>query len=148
MAIKVGINGYGRIGRNVLRALYESKRAGEIQVVAINDLGDPETNAHLTRFDTAHGRFPGEVRVEGDSIVVNGDRIRVLAERDPAKLPWGQLGGVDFVLESTGLFASKEKASKQYRRRRQEGRDIGAGRGRRSTRRSSSASTIRLCAAT
>jgi glyceraldehyde 3-phosphate dehydrogenase len=111
MAIKVGINGYGRIGRNVLRALYESKRAGEIQIVAINDLGDAETNAHLTRFDTAHGRFPGEVRVEGDSMVVNGDRIRVLAERDPAKLPWGQLG-VDFVLESTGLFASKEKASK------------------------------------
>jgi glyceraldehyde 3-phosphate dehydrogenase len=111
MAIKVGINGYGRIGRNVLRALYEGKRRGEIQIVAINDLGDAKTNAHLTRFDTAHGRFPGEVVVDGDSMVVNGDRIRVLAERDPAKLPWGELG-VDIVLESTGFFASKDKASK------------------------------------
>jgi glyceraldehyde 3-phosphate dehydrogenase len=111
MAIKVGINGYGRIGRNVLRALYESKRTGEIQIVAVNDLGDANTNAHLTRFDTAHGRFPGEVKVDGDSIVVNGDRIRVLAERDPARLPWGQLG-VEFVLECTGLFASKDKAAK------------------------------------
>ena len=110
MAIKVGINGYGRIGRNVLRALYESGRNKEIQVVAINDLGDAETNAHLTRYDTAHGRFPGEVRVDGDSMVVNGDRIRVLAQRDPAKLPWGELG-VDFVLECTGLFTSKAKAS-------------------------------------
>jgi glyceraldehyde 3-phosphate dehydrogenase len=111
MAIKVGINGYGRIGRNVLRALYEGKRNGEIQIVAINDLGDAATNAHLTRFDTAHGRFPGEVSVDGDSMVVNGDRIRVLAERDPAKLPWGQLGA-DYVLECTGLFATKEKATK------------------------------------
>jgi len=111
MPIKVGINGYGRIGRNVLRALYEGKRTGDIQVVAINDLGDAATNAHLTQYDTAHGRFPGEVRVEGDSIVVNGDRIKVLAERDPAKLPWGSLG-VDIVLECTGLFATKEKASK------------------------------------
>ncbi len=111
MAIKVGINGYGRIGRNVLRALYESKRNGEIQIVAINDLGDAKTNAHLTRHDTAHGPFPGKVAVEGDYMVVNGDRIRVLAERDPSKLPWGQLGA-EFVLESTGLFASKEKASK------------------------------------
>ena len=110
MAIKVGINGYGRIGRNVLRALYESKRNGEIQVVAINDLGDAATNAHLTRFDTAHGRFPGEVHVDGDSMVVNGDRIRVLAQRDPAKLPWGELG-VDYVLECTGLFTSKAKAA-------------------------------------
>ena len=111
MAIKIGINGYGRIGRNVLRALYEGKRTGELQIVAINDLGDAATNAHLTQYDTAHGRFPGEVKVEGDSIVVNGDRIKVLAERDPAKLPWGALG-VDIVLECTGLFASKEKASK------------------------------------
>ena len=110
MAIKVGINGYGRIGRNVLRALYESGRNKEIQVVAINDLGDAETNAHLTRYDTAHGRFPGEVKVDGDSMVVDGDRIRVLAQRDPAKLPWGELG-VDFVLECTGLFTSKAKAS-------------------------------------
>src|SRR3984957_3759973 len=109
MAIKVGINGYGRIGRNVLRALYESGRTNEIQIVALNDLGDANTNAHLTRYDTAHGKFPGTVSVDGDSMVVNGDRIRVLAERDPAKLPWGQLG-VDTVLECTGLFTSKAKA--------------------------------------
>jgi len=110
MAIKVGINGYGRIGRNVLRALYEAKRTGEIQIVALNDLGDAKTNAHLTRYDTAHGRFDGEVKVDGDYMVVNGDRIRVLAERDPAKLPWGDLG-VEYVFESTGLFTSKAKAS-------------------------------------
>ncbi len=109
MAIKVGINGYGRIGRNVLRALYESRRQKDIQIVALNDLGDAKTNAHLTRYDTAHGKFPGEVAVDGDSMVVNGDRIKVLAERDPAKLPWGQLG-VEFVLECTGLFTSKAKA--------------------------------------
>jgi glyceraldehyde 3-phosphate dehydrogenase len=109
MAIKVGINGYGRIGRNVLRALYEGKRTGEVQIVALNDLGDAKTNAHLTQYDTVHGRFPGEVKVDGDSMVVNGDRIRVLAERDPAKLPWGSLG-VDYVLECTGLFTSKAKA--------------------------------------
>jgi len=109
MAIKVGINGYGRIGRNVLRALYESGRTNEIQIMAINDLGDAATNAHLTRYDTAHGKFPGTVEVDGDSMVVNGDRIRVLAERDPAKLPWGTLG-VDTVLECTGLFTSKAKA--------------------------------------
>jgi glyceraldehyde 3-phosphate dehydrogenase len=108
--IKVGINGYGRIGRNILRALYESKRNGEIQIVAINDLGDAQTNAHLTRYDTAHGKFPGEVKVDADAMVVNGDRIRVLAERDPAKLPWGGLG-VEFVLECTGLFSSRVKAS-------------------------------------
>ena len=109
MAIKVGINGYGRIGRNVLRALYEGGRTGELRIVALNDLGDPKTNAHLTRYDTAHGRFPGEVQVDGDCMVVNGDRVRVLAERDPAKLPWGELG-VEFVLECTGLFTSKAKA--------------------------------------
>jgi len=109
MAIRVGINGYGRIGRNVMRALYEAKRTGDIRIVALNDLGDPRTNAHLTRYDTVHGRFPGEVRVDGDSMVVNGDRVRVLAERDPAKLPWGDLG-VEYVLECTGLFTSKAKA--------------------------------------
>src|SRR5579863_7871974 len=109
MAIKVGINGYGRIGRNVLRALYEGKRTGELQIVALNDLGDPKTNAHLTRYDTVHGRFGGEIQVDGDSMVVNGDRVRVLAERDPAKLPWGELG-VEYVLECTGLFTSKAKA--------------------------------------
>jgi glyceraldehyde 3-phosphate dehydrogenase len=110
MSIKVGINGYGRIGRNILRAVYESGRQKEIQIVAINDLGDAQTNAYLTRNDTVHGRFRGDVAVDGDSMVVNGDRIKVLAERDPAKLPWGQLG-VDIVLECTGLFTSKAKAS-------------------------------------
>ncbi len=110
MAIKVGINGYGRIGRNVLRALYESKLGGEIKIVAINDLGDANTNAHLTRYDTAHGRFNAEVHVDGDAMVVNGDRIRVVAQRDPAKLPWRELG-VDVVLECTGLFTSKAKAA-------------------------------------
>ena len=110
MTIKIGINGYGRIGRNILRALYEGGRRGELEIVAVNDLGDAKTNAHLTRRDTAHGPFPGTVQVDGDSMVVNGDRIRVLAERDPAKLPWGELG-VDIVMESTGFFASKEKAS-------------------------------------
>jgi glyceraldehyde 3-phosphate dehydrogenase len=110
MAITVGINGYGRIGRNVLRALYEGKLKHEIKIVALNDLGDANTNAHLTRFDTVHGRFPGDVHVDGDSMVVNGDRIRVVAQRDPSKLPWGELG-IDFVLECTGLFTSKAKAS-------------------------------------
>src|SRR5579883_2599932 len=110
MKIKVGINGYGRIGRNILRALYEGRHREQLQIVAINDLGDANTNAHLTRFDTVHGRFRGEVRVDGDSMVVDGDRIRVVAQRDPSKLPWGELG-VDVVLECTGLFTSKAKAS-------------------------------------
>ena len=110
MTIKVGINGYGRIGRNILRATYESGRMDEIRVVAINDLGDANTNAHLTQYDTAHGKFPGKVSVDGDYMIVNGDKIRVLSERDPAKLPWGELG-VDVVHESTGFFTSKEKAS-------------------------------------
>jgi glyceraldehyde 3-phosphate dehydrogenase len=109
MSIKVGINGYGRIGRNILRALYEANRQQEIQIVALNDLGDAQTNAYLTRHDTVHGPFRGEVKVDGDAMVVNGDRIRVLAERDPTKLPWGQLG-VEFVFECTGLFTSKAKA--------------------------------------
>src|SRR5215467_4302573 len=109
MTIRVGINGYGRIGRNVLRALYEGKRTGELKIVALNDLCDPKTNAHLTRFDTVHGRFDGEVKVDGEHLVVNGDRIRVFAERDPAKLPWGD-SGVEYVLECTGLFTSKAKA--------------------------------------
>ncbi|MGB9429385.1 MAG: type I glyceraldehyde-3-phosphate dehydrogenase [Gammaproteobacteria bacterium] len=110
MAIKVGINGYGRIGRNTLRALYESKRTNEIKIVAINDLGDAATNAHLTKHDTAHGKFPGTVSVDGDYMVVNGDKIRVFAERDPARIPWAS-AGVELVVESTGLFASKAKAS-------------------------------------
>jgi glyceraldehyde 3-phosphate dehydrogenase len=111
MTLKVGINGYGRIGRNVLRALYEGGKRGELQIVAINDLGDAKINAHLTRHDTVHGPFRGEVKVDGDSLLVNGDRIKVLSERDPAKLPWGSLG-VDTVLECTGLFTSKAKAGK------------------------------------
>jgi glyceraldehyde 3-phosphate dehydrogenase len=110
MSLKAGINGYGRIGRNVLRALYESGKRSELQIVAINDLGDAKINAHLTRYDTAHGPFPGEVAVDGSALLVNGDRIQVLSERDPAKLPWGSLG-VDIVLECTGLFTSKAKAS-------------------------------------
>ncbi|MFC4764027.1 type I glyceraldehyde-3-phosphate dehydrogenase [Dyella koreensis] len=110
MAIKVAINGYGRIGRNVLRALYESGRTNEFQIVAVNDLGDAETNAHLTQYDTAHGKFPGTVSVDGGDLIVNGDRIKVCAERDPSKLPWKDLG-VDVVLECTGFFTSKAKAS-------------------------------------
>jgi len=110
MSIKVAINGYGRIGRNVLRALYEYNRVADIQIVAINDLGDPETNAHLTKYDTAHGPFDAEVKVDGDTMLVNGGPIKVLAERDPSKLPWGDMG-VDVVMECTGIFNSKEKAS-------------------------------------
>jgi len=110
MTVRVAINGYGRIGRNILRSHYESGKSHDLQVVAINDLGPAETNAHLTRYDTTHGKFPGEVQVDGDHMVVNGDRIKVFAQRDPAQIPWGSLG-VDVVLESTGFFTSKEKAS-------------------------------------
>src|SRR6201747_265507 len=110
MTINVAINGYGRIGRNILRAHYEGGKKHDIAIVAVNDLGSPETNAHLTRYDTAHGKFPGTVAVEGDAMVVNGDRIQVLAQRDPAKLPWGDLG-VDVVLESTGFFTARDKAA-------------------------------------
>ena len=110
MAIRVAINGYGRIGRNVLRALYESKRNKEIEIVAINDLGNAETNAHLTQYDTVHGRFGGTVSVDGEYMIVNGDKIRVVSNRDPAQLPWKDLG-VDVVHECTGFFTSKEKAS-------------------------------------
>ena len=109
MAIKIAINGYGRIGRNTLRALYEAGRK-DIQIVAINDLGNAETNAHLTRHDTVHGKFKGEVVVDNDTMVVNGDKIKVCAERDPSKLPWKALG-VDVVLECTGVFRTKEKCS-------------------------------------
>jgi len=111
MAIKIGINGYGRIGRNIVRAIHESGRTGEFDVVALNDLGDAKTNAHLTRRDTAHGNFPGTVEVDGDDILVNGDRIKVFAERDPAKLPWGELG-VEVVFECTGFFRTRETAGK------------------------------------
>ncbi len=110
MTIKVAINGYGRIGRNILRAHYESGKKNDIQIVAINDLGNAESNAHLTRYDTAHGKFPGTVVVEGDNMIVNGDKIRVFAQRNPADIPWGELG-VDVVLECTGFFTTKEKAS-------------------------------------
>ncbi|MGZ8190588.1 MAG: type I glyceraldehyde-3-phosphate dehydrogenase [Methylococcaceae bacterium] len=110
MAIKVAINGYGRIGRNIVRALYESGRTNEIQIVAINDLGDSNTNAHLTQYDSVHGKFPFEVTVDGDYIVINGDKIRVFSERDPSKLPWADLG-IDVVHECTGFFTSKAKAS-------------------------------------
>ncbi len=110
MTTRVAINGYGRIGRNVLRAHYEGGKKHPIEIVAINDLGDAGINAHLTQYDTAHGRFNAEVSVEGDHMIINGDRIKVLAERDPAQLPWKELN-VDVVLECTGFFASKEKAS-------------------------------------
>ena len=109
MAIKVAINGYGRIGRNILRAHYEGGKKHDIQIVAINDLGNAQTNAHLTKYDTAHGKFPGTVTVEGEYMIVNGDRIRVCAKRNPAELPWKEMG-VDVVLECTGFFTSKEKA--------------------------------------
>src|SRR5437870_2444715 len=109
MTVKVAINGYGRIGRNILRAHYEGGKKHAIEIVAVNDLGPVETNAHLTRYDTAHGKFPGTVAVDGDSLVVNGDRINVFAQRDPAQLPWASLG-VDVVLECTGFFTTKEKA--------------------------------------
>lgn len=109
MAVKIAINGYGRIGRNILRAIHELGRSDEFDVVAINDLGDAETNAHLTQYDTAHGRFPGEVVVDGEYLVINGDRLKVFAERDPSKLPWAELG-IDVVLECTGLFKNREKA--------------------------------------
>jgi glyceraldehyde 3-phosphate dehydrogenase len=110
MPIKVAINGYGRIGRNIVRALYESGRTNEIQIVAINDLGDSNTNAHLTQYDSVHGKFPFEVNVDGDYIVINGDKIRVFSERDPSKLPWADLG-IEVVHECTGFFTSKAKAS-------------------------------------
>ncbi|MBT6192862.1 MAG: type I glyceraldehyde-3-phosphate dehydrogenase [Proteobacteria bacterium] len=109
MAVRVGINGYGRIGRNVLRALFESKRQSEIEIVAINDLGNAETNAHLTKYDSAHGKFPGTVVVENGNMIVNGHAIQVLSERNPENLPWKKLN-IDVVLECTGFFASKEKA--------------------------------------
>ena len=110
MPIRVAINGYGRIGRNILRAHYEGGKKHDLQIVAVNDLGDAKTNAHLTKYDTAHGRFPGTVEVDGENLVVNGDKIRVCAQKNPAELPWKDLG-VDVVLECTGLFTSKAKCS-------------------------------------
>jgi len=111
MTIKVAINGYGRIGRNILRAHYEGGKKHDIQIVAINDLGDAKINAHLTQYDTAHGKFPGTVTVDGDHIVVNGDKIKVIAERDPSKIKWAELG-IDVVLECTGFFTTKTDAGK------------------------------------
>ena len=110
MALRIGINGYGRIGRNILRAVYEANRTGEVQIVAVNDLGSPETNAHLTQYDSVHGKFPFPVNVDDGDMLIGDDRVKVLAERDPSKLPWGDLG-VDVVLECTGFFASREKAA-------------------------------------
>jgi len=110
MSIRIAINGYGRIGRNILRAIVEANLQSQFDVVAINDLGDAQTNAHLTQYDTVHGRFNGTVSVDGDSLIVNADRFRVFAERDPANLPWKELD-VDVVLECTGHFRSRDKAS-------------------------------------
>jgi glyceraldehyde 3-phosphate dehydrogenase len=110
MTIRIAINGYGRIGRNVLRAHYEGVRQRDVRIVAINDMGKPETNAHLTRYDTVHGRFSGSVAVDGGDIVVNGERIRALSNLNPALMPWRELE-VDVVLECTGFFTTKEKAS-------------------------------------
>lgn len=110
MTIRVAINGYGRIGRNILRALYESHRSKEIKIVAINNLGNLEADAYLTRHDSTHGKFPGDVSFEGVDMIVNGDRIRVMSERDPSKLSWKEFD-VDVVYECTGHFASKEKSS-------------------------------------
>ncbi len=109
MTIRVAINGYGRIGRNIVRALYETNRRDDIQVVWINDLGDVETNAHLTRYDTTHGRFQGEVAIDDGQLIVNGDAIRMSSERNPSALRLSELN-VDLVLECTGIFKSKEKA--------------------------------------
>src|SRR5436853_7294521 len=109
MIIRVAINGYGRIGRNILRAYYEGGKKRDVQFVAINDLGNAQTNAHLTRYDTTHGKFPGTIAVEGESMVVNGDRIQVCAKRNPAELPWTDRE-VEAVIECTGLFPSRERA--------------------------------------
>ncbi len=110
MALRIGINGYGRIGRNILRAVYEANRTDKVHIVAVNDLGSPETNAHLTQYDSVHGKFPFPVNVDDGDMLIGDDRVKVLAERDPSKLPWGDLG-VDVVLECTGFFASREKAA-------------------------------------
>lgn len=108
MTIKAAITGYGRIGRNVLRAHYESAKSRDIEIVAINLSGSPEVNAHLTKYDTTHGRFDADVKLEGDNFVINGDKIRLLSSRNPAELPWKDLG-VDLVMECTGAFKTKEK---------------------------------------
>src|SRR2546430_11724385 len=143
MSIRVAINGYGRIGRNILRAHYEGGKKHDLQFVAINDLGNAQTNAHLTRYDTVHGKFPGTVAVEGESMVVSGDRIQVCAKRSPAELPWKDLK-VDVVLECTGLFTSKGKASAHLAAGGEKG-IISARGGRMVVAPSSSASTATQC---
>jgi glyceraldehyde 3-phosphate dehydrogenase len=109
MTIRVAINGYGRIGRNILRALYESNYRKNIEIVAINDLGDTAFNAHLTKYDSVHGRFPGSVEVNGENLIINGDEIVTLSERDPRQLPWKKMS-IDVVYECTGFFTSRDKA--------------------------------------
>ena len=111
MAVKIAINGYGRIGRNILKALFESHRTNELEIVAINDLGDAESNAYLTQYDSAHGTFPFEVEAKDDALIIDGKEIKVFAERDPEQLPWADLG-VEAVLECTGFFRTKELAGK------------------------------------
>ena len=142
MTIKVAINGYGRIGRNILRAHYEGGKKHDIAIVAINDLGSPETNAHLTRYDTAHGKFPGKVEVDGDAMVVNGDRIKVLAQRDPAALPWGHARRRRRA-RVHGPLHDQGKGRRASQGRREEGDHLRARRARTSTRRSCTASTTR-----
>ncbi len=129
MAVRVAINGFGRIGRNVLRAIYEARR-NDIEVIAINDLGPVETNAHLLRYNSVHGRFPGTVTVDGNSINLGNGKIKVTAHRDPNTLPWKDLG-IDIALECTGIFSAKAKASAHLVCRRQAGAGIGALRWRR-----------------
>jgi len=111
MAVKIAINGYGRIGRNILKALFESQRTNELEIVAINDLGDAESNAYLTQYDSAHGTFPFAVEAKNDTLIIDGKEIKVFAERDPEQLPWADLG-VEAVLECTGFFRTKELAGK------------------------------------
>jgi len=109
MTIRIAINGYGRIGRNIVKAIVESGQQDDFDIVAINDLGDPKINAHLTQYDSVHGQFASKVEVDGTDIIIDGDRLNVLSERDPKKLPWKELG-VDVVFECTGRFRSKEEA--------------------------------------
>jgi glyceraldehyde 3-phosphate dehydrogenase len=111
MAVKIAINGYGRIGRNILKALFESQRTNELEIVAINDLGDAESNAYLTQYDSAHGTFPFAVEAKDDTLIIDGKKIKVFSERDPEQLPWADLG-VEAVLECTGFFRTKELAGK------------------------------------
>lgn len=113
MATRIGINGFGRVGRQVLKAIREM-HGSKLEVVAVNDLADPETNAHLLKYDSSYGRFPGRVEVDGDTIRVDGDAVKVFSERDPARIPWGDLG-IEIVLESTGLFTDGQKAAAHLR---------------------------------